>query len=275
MKKFISKYKLIIILGIFSLFWVYPIVLALLNSFKSYNDLIQNFLALPKRINFDMYIETWHKLDFPHLIKNTLLYTVTTVIFVAFFAPMAAYKLARTKSKLSTIVFGLIIMPMMVPFQTYMITLTKFMSDLNLNGTRHGYIFVNIGLCMPLAVFMIQGFVKNIPVALDECARIDGAGKFRTYFSIILPLLKPIITTVVVIDALAIWNDVITNMLILGSKPETINLQQALYMRFSASQADWEHALPGIAMSVLPNLIFFIFMQKYIVAGVTAGAVKE
>ncbi len=262
---------LVIIIGIA---WVSPLVLIALNSVKSYNEMMQNFLQFPQKISFYMYSETWSLFKFPKLILNTLFYTISTVLIIAIFAPMAAYKLARNKSKLSSVIFILIILPMMVPFQTYMITLTKFMANLKLIGTIPGYIFVSVGLCMPLAVFMIHGFVKNIPVELDECACIDGAGKFRTYFQIILPLLVPILVTVIVIDALAMWNDVITNMLILGGDAKTLNLQHALYTKFSAQQADWEHALPGIVMSTIPNLLFFVFMQKYIVKGITAGAVK-
>ena len=127
-------------------------------------------------------METWTKFDFPLLIANTLLYTVATVVMIVLLAPMAAYKLARTKSKLSGICFVLIIMPMMVPFQSYMITLTRLVANVNLTGTRMGQSLVSIGLCMPLAVYMIHGFVKNVPIELEECACIDGAGKVRTYF---------------------------------------------------------------------------------------------
>lgn len=271
MKKHIVPY---VAVGLISVFWVYPIILIMLNSFKSYNEMITNFTGFPTSFSFTHFKETWEMFRFPHLLKNTLFYTVSSVAVIALIAPMAAYQLARTKSKLSNLFFFLIILPMMVPFQTYMITLIRFLSNLGLIGTMHGYIFVQIGLCMPLAVFMIHGFVKGIPVEIGECAYIDGASQLRTYFSIILPLLAPILATVIVIDALAIWNDVITNMLILGSKPETINLQQALYMKFSANTSDWEHALPGITMSTIPNILFFVFLQKYVVAGVTAGAVK-
>ena len=127
---------------------------------------------------------------------------------------------------------------------------------------------------MPLAVYMIHGFIKNVPIDLEESAQIDGAGSIRTYFAIILPLLKPILSTVVVLDALATWNDIIVNLFIAGSNTDAINIQNALYMKFSTTNSDWEHALPGIVMSIIPSLIFFIFMQKNIVAGVTAGAVK-
>jgi raffinose/stachyose/melibiose transport system permease protein len=187
---------------------------------------------------------------------------------------MAAYKLARTRTRYSAVVFILIILPMMVPFQAYMITLTRFAAILRLTGTKAGYICVSIGLLMPLAVYMIHGFIKNVPMDLEESALIDGAGPFMCYFRIVLPLLKPILTTVVVLDALATWNDVITNQLIVGGKETALNLQNALYMRFSAMVSDWEHALPGIVMSMIPSLAFFILMQKNIVGGITAGAVK-
>lgn len=257
-----------------SLFWLMPLVLIFLNSFKPYNDMIQQFLALPKSWNLDMYFETWTKFDFPQLIANTLLYTVVTVVCIGILAPMAAYKLARSKSRLSTLCFIIIIMPMMVPFQSYMISLTRLASIFDLIGTRHGYIIISIGLCMPLAVYMIHGFIKTVPIELEECARIDGANQLQTYFIIVLPLLKPILTTVVVLDALSVWNDVITNQLIIGGKAGAVNIQTALYMQFSAQTSDWEHALPGIVMSMIPSLVFFIMMQKHIVGGATAGAVK-
>ena len=96
----------------------------------------------------------------------------------------------------------------------------------------------------------------------------------RTYFSIVRPLLKPIITTVAVLDTLSVWNDVVINQLIIGGKTQAMNIQNALYMRFSAQSSDWEHALPGIVMSMIPSLLFFVFMQKHIMGGITAGAVK-
>ncbi|MDD3409369.1 MAG: carbohydrate ABC transporter permease [Eubacteriales bacterium] len=259
---------------VLSLLWLVPLVLIFLNSFKPYNDMMQSFLSWPTSWKLDRYVETWTTFKFPMLLQNTLLYTVASVLGIVLIAPMAAYKLARTHTKYSTIVFVLIILPMMVPFQAYMITLTRLASSAGMIGTRIGYICVSIGLLTPLAVYMIHGFIKNVPLELEESALIDGAGPFRCYFSIVLPLLKPILTTVVVLDALATWNDVITNQLIVGGKEAAMNLQNALYMRFSAQVSDWEHALPGIVMSMIPSLAFFILMQKNIVGGITNGAVK-
>ncbi|WP_024292203.1 carbohydrate ABC transporter permease [Lacrimispora indolis] len=274
MKKMKKISVLSAVVFICSVFWLMPLLLIFINSFKPYNDMLQKFLALPESWSLNMYMETWTKFRFPMLISNTLLYTACTVSMITLLAPMAAYKLARTKGRLSSVCFILIIMPMMVPFQSYMITLTRLVASLGMTGLRIGYILVSTGLCMPLAVYMIHGFVKNVPIELEECACIDGASKVRTYFTIVLPLLKPILTTVVVLDTLAIWNDIITNQLIVGGNAKAMNIQNALYMQFSAQTADWEHALPGIVMSMAPSLIFFVIMQKHIVGGITAGAVK-
>lgn len=263
-----------IVILIASIFWLIPLVLICINSFKPYNTMLQHFLALPEQWSLKMYIETWEKLHFSQLMGNTLLYTVATVSLILLVAPMSAYKLSRTKSKLSQVCLIAIIIPMMVPFQSYMISLTRIVSSVGLSGTKIGYILVSTGLCVPLAVFMIHGFVKTVPIELEESACIDGAGKIRTYVQIVLPLLQPILVTVVVLDALATWNDIITNQLIVGGKIEAMNIQNSLYMRFSAQTSDWEHALPGIVMSMAPSLIFFALMQRKIISGVTAGSVK-
>ncbi len=258
-----------------AILWLMPLLLIFMNSFKSDQEILNEFMSLPKSLDFSYYIDTWIKFNFPKLILNTLFYTFFTVAIVALLAPMAAYFLERHKKELRCrIAFGLITLPIMVPFQSYMITLTRIMSKMELSNTRIGYILVSAGLCMPLAVFMIRGYINTVPIELEESAYIDGAGRLRTYFTIVLPLLIPILITVVVLDTLATWNDVITNQLIVGSNESAINIQNALYMKFSAQSSDWSHALPGTVISMIPSLIFFIFMQKYIIRGATSGAVK-
>lgn len=264
-----------IITLVISIFWLFPLILIFMNSFKSDAEILNSFMEWPKSFDLTYYIETWTKFDFPTLIKNTLIYTVSTVAIVMLLAPLAAYYLERHKNETRCkIAFGLIILPIMVPFQSYMITLTRILGSMGLTNSRVGYVLVSAGLCMPLAVYMIHGYINTIPIELEESAYIDGASKVRIYFSIVLPLLVPILTTVIVLDALANWNDVITNQLIVGSNQSAINIQNALYMKFSAQASDWSHALPGTVLSMIPSMIFFIFMQKYIISGATSGAVK-
>ena len=146
---------------------------------------------------------------------------------------------------------------MLVPFNTYMITFTLFIKNLRLVGTQLGYIFACTGLSIPFVTFAFHGFVKNIPKDLDEYAVIDGASSFKIFFFIIMPLLTPILTTIAVINALNVWNDDIFNLLVTGGNYETQNIQNALFQRFSAQQSDWETALPGLVMSMVPNVLFF------------------
>ena len=265
---------ILVVVILISLAWVFPLVIIVLNSFKTVSEMMQNLIRLPTNISLKMYKETWTFYEFPMLLKNTLFYTIGSVLGVVLFAPMAAYKLSRTKTKYSNFIFVVMLLPIMVPFQTYMISLTSLFAKIGLIGTRIGYIVVMIGLLMPLAVFMIHGFVKNIPIELEESAYIDGASKIRTYFSIILPLLVPIITTVAIISTLYAWNDIIVNMLIVGGKANMMNIQNALFISFSSQHSDWGHTLPGIVISIIPNILFFVFMQKYIVKGITKGAIK-
>lgn len=268
--------KLIFILTLlFSLFWLMPLAFIFINSFKGDAEIVNRFLELPKEWSIRYYVETWNKFHFPLLLKNTIFYTVVTTAMVLLLAPMASYFIVRRKNMLlSKISFALLILPIMVPFQTYMISLTKFMGGFHLIGTKVGYIVVTVGLLMPLAVYIIYNYINTIPLTLEESAYIDGANLYQCYFYIILPLLRPVLTTVLVLDALSTWNDVITNQLIVGTKMSSINIQNALYMFFSVQSSDWSHALPGTMMSILPSLLFFLLMQKYIVTGITAGAVK-
>lgn len=221
-----------------------------------------------------MYFETWEQYELSTRMSTTLLYVVGSISIMVLIAPMAAYKLARTKGKISMVCFFLIFLPVIIPFQSYMMMSVKMASRLGLTGNRWGYILFTVHSLMPLAVYMIHGFVKGIPIELEECARIDGASDTRIYFSIIFPLLKPVVSTVAIIQTFWVWNDILTNHLIVGGKKEAMNLQAELFKRFGTMNTDWEHALPGIVMSVIPSLIFFLVMQKNIMSGVTEGSVK-
>ena len=274
----LKKLPNIIFFGFFvvlGLLWIYPFFLVIFNAFKPYSEIMSNFLKLPKKWDFSRFVSVWQRLRLGKLFINTFLYTLFSVLATLLLASMAAYKLSRTKNRFSNVLFILMLLPMLTPFQSYMITFTIFAKNLHLVGTRAGYIFACTGLSIPLAVFMCHGFVKNIPKELDEYAHLDGASSFKTFFYIIMPLLTPILITVAVINALSVWNDIIVNMLVIGGNAETQNIQNALYVRFSAQQADWETALPGLVMSMIPNIVFFLFMQKYILAGMTTGAIKS
>ncbi|MCL1795525.1 MAG: carbohydrate ABC transporter permease [Clostridia bacterium] len=265
---------LLSIVLLISLFWLMPLALIVMNSFKPYSAIFANFFALPQKISFEPYIKTWVNLKLAPLVFNTVVYAVSTALVVGLLAPMAAYKLGRVRNKVSGFITLLFVVPIMVPFTTYMISLSKVLGVTAISNTRHGYIIAMVGLNMPLAVYIVKGFVQTVPLEMEECATIDGAGQFRTFFSIVFPLLLPAISTVFVITALVTWGDIIVNQVVAGGRERSINIQTKLFMQFSKNRSDWEHAFPGIVISFIPSIVFFLFMQKYIVAGVTMGAVK-
>jgi len=265
---------LLSIVLLISLFWLMPLALIIMNSFKPYSAVFANFFALPTNLSFEPYIKTWVNLRLAPLVWNTVVYAVSTAFIVGLLAPMAAYKLGRVRNKLSGLITLLFVIPIMVPFTTYMISLSKVLGAASISNTRHGYVIAMVGLNMPLAVYIVKGFVQTVPLEMEECATIDGAGQFRTFFSIVFPLLLPAISTVFVITALVTWGDIIVNQVVAGGRERSINIQTKLFMQFSKNRSDWEHAFPGIVISFIPSIVFFLFMQKYIVAGVTMGAVK-
>lgn len=271
----LSKILIIVVLLI-SLIWLLPLVIVVLNSIKPYSEVAKNLFSLPtaKNITFEMYKETWTLFKMSMLFRNTILYTCISVFSILLFGSMSAYWLSRTKTKFSNFILFIVIIPIMIPFQTYMISLASIFSWIGLIGTKIGYIIVLTGIMLPLAVFIIHGFIKNIPIEVEESAYIDGASRIRTFFSIILPLSTPALTTVAVISALFAWNDIIVNIIMVGGKANMLNIQHALYTGFSTQASDWSHAMPGIVISIIPTIVFFIFMQRYIVKGIIAGAVK-
>lgn len=259
---------------IFLVIWIYPFLNIFFNSFKSTKEMMTEFMSLPKTWDFSNFVISWNKLYFFKAMLNTAIVTVFGVFGVVFISSMAAYKLARTKSRLSNIFYLFLLIPMMVPFQTSMISLTQVTKALGLNGSLPGMILIYWGTLTPFTIFLYHGFIKSLPIQLDESARIDGASQFRTYLQIIFPLLKPITATAVVINALGIWNDFLLPLLVLGGNKNNRTIQLALYSNFGTQGVQWEIALPGIIIAMIPAIIFFITLQKYIVKGVAAGAVK-
>lgn len=254
--------------------WVYPFILVVLNSVKTQRDMMRGFLDVPMVFHWENYANAWNKLNFPRAMSNSFQLAVGGVAGIILFASMSAYKLARTETRYSKVLFTLCIIPMMVPFQTIMITLTQLAKTLGLSGSIGGLIVLYWGFSTPFTLFLYHGFVKSLPRELDESALIDGASPLRLFFQIILPLLMPITSTAIVINGLYIWNDFILPLLTINASRDTRNIQMAIYSNFGSRGVRWDLALPSLVIGMVPALLFFVFLQKYIIAGVAAGAVK-
>lgn len=274
MKKNIANTLVTVLLTIVSLLYLYPLILVIINSMKTFREVMTDVISLPSSLNFENYIKAFQMMQYPSLFINTAIVTAIGVSGVVLLSSMAGYKLSRTKTKYSWFVFILCIAPMMIPFQSFMISLVKVAKTLNLTNSTYGLGVIYWGLGAPLALFLFHGFVKTVPVELDECATIDGCKPLRAFFSIIFPLLKPVTVSVIVINTMWMWNDFLLPLLMLNGNQNSKTLQIAAYGFFGQYKIEWHLAMAGVLMVIIPPVILFLFLQKYIIKGMTAGAIK-
>lgn len=269
-----SRLALTIGIYVFAIFYLYPIFLMIMNSFKTYGEIMTDVASFPQGIAFENFTTAWNMLRYPRAFLNTVTVCTVGVLGILFFASMAAYKLARTKTRYSSIILTLCVAPMLIPFQTVMITFFQVARSLGLQGSVVGLGIIYWGLGTPFTMFLYHGFVKTIPVELDECARIDGCSVFRLFFTIIFPLLKPVTATAAAINVMGIWNDFLMPLIMVNRSSSTRTLQLASFIFFGEFIKDWHLALAGLVLTITPAILFFLVMQKYIVKGVALGAVK-
>ncbi|MCR8632288.1 MULTISPECIES: carbohydrate ABC transporter permease [Paenibacillus] len=259
-----------ILLGI--LFFI-PLYLTFINAFKRYDEVLASTSSLPSVWQFENFTTVWSQIQFPGVFMNSLIITVGSVVGILLISSAAAYQLVRNPGIWSNIIFMVILSSLVIPFQTMMIPLVKVAKDFHLINSLHGMIIMYLGFGVPLALFLYHGFVKGIPVELEEAATIDGCGTVGVFFRILLPLLAPITTTIAILHTLWIWNDFLLPFIMLTSKANrTIPL--ATYVYFGEYANQWNLALAALTMAILPVIAFFLAMQRYIIQGITAGAVK-
>ena len=233
--------------------WAVPIYYLIVTTLKSPAEATASPLALPSTINLQNYIDAWQKMEFPRAFANTLFITAMSVFLIVLFGSMAGYALARTSSKLGGRLFLFFLAGLVVPFQMNIVSLYKN---------------------MPQAVFLFREFVHStVPVELEEAAEIDGCGTMQKFFTIVFPLLKPVMATVIIIVTLNVWNEFMTPLLFLQSRANDVILQE-VSRNIGQFSTDWTAMFPMMMLGVAPLMIFYLFMQKYIIAGVAAGAVK-
>lgn len=274
MKRRIAPTLTTIILAIVALVYLYPLFLVLINSLKTFSEISINVIALPKSLELKNYANAFRLMHYPRLFLNTLTATAIGVLGVVAVSSMAGYKLSRTKTLYSWILFIVLIAPMMIPFHSFMIALVKVAKGLHFIGVPAGLGVIYWGLGAPLALFLYHGFVKSIPRDLDDCATIDGASPLQTFYRIIFPLLKPVTVSVIVLNAMWMWNDFLLPLLILSGSRNSLTLQLAAYNFFGQYKVEWNYAMAGVFLTILPAIILYLFLQKHIVKGMVAGAVK-
>lgn len=258
----------------------FPLYIMLVNSFKSRQEIFSNQLALPASLDFSYYAQAVQLMSFPSALGNSLIITSVSAVLVVLLASISAWALVRWKSAVSTFLYYLFISTMLIPFQAVMIPLIQYMNKwsfepigFSMLDTRYGLIIMNIGFGTSMAVFMYHGFIKNVPLEMEEAATIDGCSKFQTFWRIVFPNLVPISVTVAILNVIAIWNDYLLPSLTLKN-PALKTIPLSTFYFFGQFTIQWNLALAGLVLTIIPVVIFYLFSQKYIIKGVIAGAIK-
>ena len=265
------KYIVLVVLGCIV---IIPIYYLLVTTFKTPAEATASPMGLPSHFSFSGYKEAFEKMQFPRAFFNTFIITACSVIGIIITSSMLGYVLHRKRElKISKIVFVLILSGMLFPYQMSILGLYKLIRSLGLMNHLASVIFINIACNIPFATFMFRSFVATIPEELEEAAKIDGAGTFRIFWKITFPLLKPIVATVTILNSLTIWNDFMGPLYFLQVREKDVLLQE-IYRNIGQFSTDWTSLFQMLVLGALPLLIFYLFMQRYIIGGVMSGSVK-
>lgn len=259
-----------------SILFLVPIIIVVINSFKSRIYISSQPLKLPNAETFvalENYINGVTSSDFFSAFLRSLFITVVSVVLIVLFASMAAWYIVRSNSKITKGIYYMLVFSMIVPFQMVMYTMTYVTNRANLDNV-FGITFVYLGFGAGLSVFMLCGFIKSIPLEIEEAAMIDGASPIQAFFTVVFPMLKPTAITVAILNTMWIWNDYLLPYLVLGSDKKTIPVAIQLAMQGAYGSTDYGGFMAMLVLAIVPIIIFYIFCQKYIIKGVVAGAVK-
>lgn len=259
---------------VLSLLFLSPILILLSNSFKSLKNIYLDVLAFPTpdTVTLKNYPEAFEKLEYINSFLNSLGITLISTLIILVCCSMAAWVLVRYKTRTSKVLFMVYAAATLIPFQCVMLPLVRLMGIMNMMN-RPGLILMYLGFGSSLSIILFHGFIKNVPLELEESARIDGCNMVQTFFLIVLPLLKTIMITVSILNVMWIWNDFLLPQLMIN-RPGWQTLPLKTFLFFGQFSKKWDLATAGLIMCMLPIIIFYIICQKHIVKGVTEGAVK-
>lgn len=273
----VEKRRLIIteaVMIAIAVIWFIPIYYLIVTTFKTPREATAGPLSLPRVWVFRNYIDAFQNMEYPRSLFNTMEITVLAVGIIVLVTSLAGYALARTKTKWGNRFFLLFLAGLMVPFQMNIVSLFKIVKNVGLMNTVWAVILVDVAINVPQGTFLFKEFIESsVPRELEEAAEIDGCSVIKKFFVIILPLLKPVIATVVILVTLNVWNEFMTPLLFIQSRENDVILQE-VSRNIGQFATDWTALFPMMMLGVAPLMIFYIFMQKYIISGVAAGAVK-
>lgn len=263
------------ILLIFSVLFLFPIFVVLINSFKSKFSIASEPFVLPTNETYtglENYIEGIKNTGFPRAFMWSLIITVFSVLAIIIFTSMTAWYITRVKSKFNSLLYYALVFSMIVPFQMVMFTMSKTANVLNLDNPV-GIIIIYLGFGAGLSVFMFSGFIKTVPITVEEAATIDGCNTFEVFWKVVFPILKPTTITIAILNTMWIWNDYLLPYLVIGNDYKTIPIA-VQYLKGGYGSVDMGALMAMLVLSIVPVVIFYLSSQKYIIKGVAAGAVK-
>lgn len=272
-QKWLNKIALNVVAWIMAALFFAPIYIVVLNSFKTKPEIMLSTIGLPEKFNWDNYRTIFTNNDFFSALWFSVLVVTLTTCLTILVSSLAGYALARWKSKFSNGIMLMLMTTLFVPFQVYMVALIVIARQLNFTGSPIGLILIYVALGMPVPIFLYRSYVHSMSTEVEEAAEIDGCSRLQLFFRVVFPLMKPITATVAVLNALWAWGEFLVAFLVYGNhKPMTIPLSQQYF--YGSYNQQWNLIMAGFVISTIPIVLFYILMQKHIVKGIAAGAVK-
>ncbi|MGN8698667.1 carbohydrate ABC transporter permease [Bacillota bacterium HCP3S3_F1_1] len=253
-----------------------PLLLLVFNSFKNNNEILNNPTALPTSFTLQYIVKAMNEINFWRSLGVTFIVTFFSVALLVLVSSFAAWGMTRAKSKLSDFMYLCFTAAMLIPFQSLMYPLVSIAEKAGAKNIP-GLIFMYGGFGISMSIFLYHGFFKNVPISLEESAMLDGANIFEMFFKVVMPLMKSTTVTVIVINAMWIWNDYLLPFLVIGNSDKTTTLTLELYfakLKTGQYGNPWELIFPAVFVTIIPIIIIYILLQKWIINGVIEGAVK-
>jgi ABC-type sugar transport system, permease component len=255
------------------LLFLMPFLIIALNSFKENKDITSSPFALPEAWSLTNFATAYEKMNYLHAFSNSFIITVSSVLLIALFAAMTAHFFVRSNTRIDRIAFFIMVASMIIPFQAIMIPLVKIYGSLDLMNSKSTLVYLYIGFGSSLAVFIYHGFVKSIPLELEEAAMIDGCNRTQTFFKIVLPVLVPTTVTIAILNVLWIWNDfLLPSLVLIESAQRTLPL--STFNFYGTYTADFGPLMASLLLTIIPVVVVYLFAQKYIIQGVMQGSIK-
>lgn len=262
-----------IVLTLYTLYTLYPIFLMIVTSLKGNLEIMTNPTGFPKVLTIDGFVTLFEKNNFAQYFFNTIFVTVVSSVLLLVISLMLAYILSRYISRLSSFLYMFFLVGMMLPLRLGLLSLNDLLYKFGLIDNLWGLIFIYIAMNIPFTMFLLTGYIKMIPISLEESAFIDGASTWTILWKVVFPLIKPAIATTVVYNFVPIWNDAFFPLIFISSD-QNRTLMQAITLFFGQYSTNWNLVFSALTLACLPVIIVYIFCSKYLIRGMMAGALK-